>query len=375
MSTISVNLKIARTAPLAVALACAPFRAAPPVDPGEWRASLGGAERSAYASVELGDSVRVDWQKGFGRGIATGLQVHSPLLVATTTNRTVVTINEETGGQYWGRSFSGPIAGAALRRNELLYVATGQRDNRLHAITMERGRRIWSSRRFGNFRLEPVLLEDRLVAVTETGLVVAVNESDGTELWRRPLGAPPASPPTTHGDHIVVTSSRDTLYRIRVSDGTVTGKLALPGTASAAPLIEGNSMVLPVFPEHVVAVDLAALTVSPAITLSAPSLAAPVPAGAGGAFLLTRAGDVFRFVDGIAQRVARLGGAASGSLTAVGSRLVVGRLDGALFLLDRDGEIIWREDLRDSITAPVAAVDRTLFVPLLHGDVVRLETR
>ena len=73
------------------------------------------------------------------------------------------------------------------------------------------------------------------------------------------------------------------------------------------------------------------------------------------------------------RRIAALGGAATGSLTLARDRLLVGRLDGALFLLDVDGDIIWRMDLDDSIVASVSVHGGAVFVPLMHGDVVKLQ--
>ena len=375
MSANSVNLK---AAPLLAALwvvsACAPPRTAPPAGPGEWRGVLGGPERAAYAGVAFTGAPRIDWRKGYGRGIAVALQVHAPLLIATTTGRTVVAINAETGMQYWSRTFSGPIAGSALRRNDRAYVATGGRENRIHAITLPRGRRIWSSRRIGPFRVEPVLLEDRLVAVTENGIVAALGESDGALLWRTALGAPPAAPPVPHEASVFIATVRDSLYRIRTADGQVTGRVALPGTASAPALIRDGHLILPVFPNHVVTVDLERFAVSEPVALDAPVLAAPVPAGAGVA-LLTRDARVYRLEAGgrTVRLIADLGGSASASFAGIGTNFAVGRLDGALFFLDPAGRLLWRQDFDDSIAAPVAAADGVLFVPLLHGDVVRVE--
>jgi outer membrane protein assembly factor BamB len=356
---------------------CAPPRTAPPARPGSWRGALGGADRSAFASARIGSTAEIDWRKGFGRGVAEGLQVTEPLLIATTTSRTVVTINAESGMQYWSRGFSGPIAGTALRQDSVLYVATGDRENRVYAITLARGRRIWSSRRIGTFRVEPLLLDGRLIAVSEAGTAFALSTSDGSILWPTPLGAAPAVPPLPHEGAILVATVRDTLYRISAAEGRVTGRLALPGTASAPGLVRDGRLVLPVHPAGVLTVDLDRWQVRALAELPAVALAAPLPAEGGAALLLTRAGDVIRLDgDGEAVRtIARLGGAATGSFARLGDRLVAGRLDGALFLLDTEGATIWRQDFHDSITAPVAALEGVLFVPLLRGDIVRLVTR
>ncbi len=376
MSTNSVNLKAPRALLLALALsACAMPRIAPPVPPGEWRGTIGG-EDSANAAVAAAAGYRIAWRKGFGRGIVVPLQVHPPLLIATTTGRRVVTINAGTGAQYWSRRFNAPIAGAALRRDDRIYVATGDRENRFTALTLDRGKKVWTSRRVGSFRVQPILLEDRLVGVTEDGLAVAVKVSDGAILWRTPLRAPPGAQPVPDGDDVLVATVRDTLYRIAASDGRVLARLALPGSPSAPPLVQGRQLILAVQPHHVITVDLDRMTASPAVPLPASVVAPPVTGENGETFLLARNGVVLRLnaAGGAVRRVADVGGATAGSFAGVGAMLAVGRLDGTLFLLDRAGREIWRHDFEESIEAPVTARDGALFVPLLRGDIVRLET-
>lgn len=360
---------------LALALsACVVPRIAPPVPPGEWRGTIGD-EDSASAAVAAATGYRIAWQKGFGRGIVTPLQVHPPLLIATTTGRKVVTINAETGGPYWSRGFNGPIAGAALRRDDRIYVATGDRENRITALTLDRGKKVWASRRVGNFRAQPILLEDRLVGVTDEGLTVAVKVSNGAILWRTPLKAPPAMQPVPDGDDVLVATVRDTLYRIAASDGRVLARLVLPGTPSAPPLVNGRSLILPVQPHYVVTVDLERMAASPPVPLPATVVAAPVAGENGESFLLARNGVVLRLdaAGGVVRAIADVGGAAAGSFAGAGALLAVGRLDGTLILLDRAGRELWRHDFDDSIEAPVAVRDGALFVPLLRGDIVRLE--
>jgi hypothetical protein len=91
-------------------------------------------------------------------------------------------------------------------------------------------------------------------------------------------------------------------------------------------------------------------------------------------FVLTRDAGVWQISQsGAAHRIAGLGGAATGALTAIRDRLLVGRLDGVLFLLDLDGNTLWQHDFEDSIVAPVAVRDGNLFVALLRGDLIKLQ--
>jgi len=373
----SVNFKAGPALVAAIMLAaCVVPRRAPAVGPGEYRGTTGG-DPAATAAIPADAGYRVSWRKGFGRGIVTPLQIHSPVLLATTTGRRVVVIDAETGDTYWARRFSGPIGGSVLRRDDRIYVATGDRENRITALALDRGRKVWASRRVGSFRVQPVLLEDRIIGVTDDGLAVAISEADGAILWRTELRAPPATQPVPDGDDVLVVTVRDTLYRIDGADGSVLARIALPGTPSAPPLLLGRRLILPVQPRHVVSVDVDAMAASPAVPVPALVLAAPVTGEPGQSFLLARNGQIVRF-DARTNTVAPagdVGGAAAGSFAGVGALLAVGRLDGKLFLVDRGGHEVWQQDFEDSIDAPVAALDGVMYVPLLRGDIVRLELR
>ena len=91
------------------------------------------------------------------------------------------------------------------------------------------------------------------------------------------------------------------------------------------------------------------------------------------AYLLSEHATVWRIEpNGVMTQVAALGGAARASLTLAANGLLVGRLDGALFMLRRDGEIMWDEYFDDSIEAPVAVYRGAVYVPMLRGDLVML---
>ena len=68
------------------------------------------------------------------------------------------------------------------------------------------------------------------------------------------------------------------------------------------------------------------------------------------------------------EKLASLDGAARASLAVTRDRLLVGRLDGKLFLLDMDGRVLWERDFEDSIVAPVTVANGALYVPLAARD-------
>jgi outer membrane protein assembly factor BamB len=359
-------------AALLLLAACTPQRTAPTADVGEWPMALGGVARAGYADEPVPDAVAVAWREGVGRGITAPLLVVGPVIVAVTTSRSLVSLSADDGGKYWDHRFGAAIAGPAVRRGRLVFVATRDREGRTFAIDMARGRRTWS-RRIGAARFAPLLAGPHVFVTTETRELVALHATSGETAWRVRFSAAAAEAPVPHGDDLLLATAADTIYRIEAASGRITARAPLPATPSAPLVVHGDTLFAALHSGEVVAVDARTLAVAWRTDLGAPVLA-PLAAAPGGAlYALTRATELYRLSAGRAQRLAALGGAASGALTLARNRLLVGRLDGALFLLAADGRIIWQVDLEDSIVAPAAVHDGAVFVPLLHGDVVKLQ--
>lgn len=356
------------------ALACHPPRQLPGVPPGTWRTLLGDAGRSAYSAEMVPSTVGIVWRKSVGRGMTAALQVHGDVLVATTTGRTAVTLRAADGMQYWSYGFRSAVAGSVLKKDHRLIIATGDRDGRVHALEITRGRRLWS-RPAGAVRVEPVLVQDRIVIVTEEGQVAALAESDGAEVWRVSVGAPPAIPPIASPRMVFVATLADSLFVLDADRGSVLARTLLPAAASAPALLRMDTLILPLQSGEVAAFVLPALDMVWRVSLDGQrSLAAPVTTGDGAIALLTRNADLWRVESGgQATRIAALGGAATGSLTAAANGFVVGKLDGSLTHLDPTGDVVWRIQLGESIVAPVAIHDGSVYVPLFRGQVVKLQ--
>jgi outer membrane protein assembly factor BamB len=350
---------------------CTPPRTAPTVETGTWAMALGGVARAGYADEPVPGAVTVAWREGVGRGITAPLLVNGPVVVAATTSRSLVSLSADDGGKYWDHRFGASVAGSPVRAGRRVFVATRDREGRTFAIDLARGRRIWS-RRIGAARFEPLLVGEHVVVATEARELFALHASSGETAWRARFTATAAQVPVPHGDDLLVATTLDTLYRVETATGRITARAALPATPSAPLVLRGDTLFAALHSGEVIAVDARSLAVAWRAEVGAPVLAPIVAAPAGDVYALTRTAEVWRVAGGRAERLAALGGAASGALTLARDRLLVGRLDGTLFLLDTDGRIIWQVDFDDSIVAPAAVYDGAVFVPLLHGDIVKL---
>lgn len=370
----SVNFPVLAVALFAVAACGRPIRSTPPIEPrGDWPTLLGNAQRAGYATETVPAAPEEAWRARVGRGLLTPVLVEGPVLIASTANRMVVTLSTETGEHYWERRLDGPVTGGVVRGGQRILAATDDQDGKAYALRLDRGRTAWS-RTIGAAAFPGLIADDAVYFVTERGRVVALDLGKGEERWRVNLAGTPTSTPVPHRESVLVTTARDTLYRIEGGSGKIAARVALPATVSAAPALVADTVYLPLQTGDVVAYQLPELEELWRAPFGAPILAAPVVGQDGSLYVLNRNAELWRVRVGAraGEKLASLGGAARASLAATRDRLLVGRLDGKLFLLDMDGRVVWERDFEDSIVAPVTVADGALYVPLLRGTIVKL---
>lgn len=370
----SVNFPVLAAAAVAVVACGPPLRPTPPIDPrGDWPTLLGNPQRSGYASETVPAAPEEAWRANVGRGLLTPVLVEGPVLIASTANRMVVTLNTETGERYWGRRLAGAVTGGVVRGGQRIFAATDHRDGKAYALGLERGRTAWD-RTIGPAPFPGLIVEDAVYFVNERGRVFALGTDRGEERWRVDLPGAPATTPVPHGESLLIATTRDTLYRIERGSGRIQARVKLPATVSAAPTVVEDTVYLPLQTGDVAAYQLPGLEELWRASFGAPILAAPVVGPDGALYVLNRNTDLWRVRPGAraGEKLASLDGAARASLAVTRDRLLVGRLDGKLFLLDMDGRVLWERDFEDSIVAPVTVADGAIFVPLLRGTIVKL---
>ena len=364
-----------------VAASCGPPPRPVPVEPQElgpgWPMPLGNAKRSPHAGEEAPEEgVAIVWERRVGRGLLAPLVPEGSLLLATAASGRVSALSTTDGRPYWDRRIDRALGNGLTRRGDTLFVASEWRQGRVFALELRRGRRIWAERA-GPAPFAPLLLGDTAYVATADGQVVALRTENGRSFWRTRLNGAAVTPVIPHGDGLLVATASDTLYVLARGTGEIVRRKALPGTVSAPPALIGDTIYLPFHTGELAALRLPTLDKVWRAPFGAPILAAPVAAPDGSLFVLTRSAEVWHVPPGgrAGERLASLDGAARGSLTLARNGLLVGRLDGTLFLLRHDGRIIWQERFDDAIAAPVTVQDGAIYVPLLRGRIVKLRGR
>lgn len=297
-------------------------------------------------------------------------QVHGDLMIAVISGGGVVTASANTGERYWSRRFNGSVAGQALRIGDRIVFATHHRDGEVHALDMQRGRRVWRKRLDQRPAAEPAVADGVLYLVSERGRVLALDARTGDEKWRREIGGVVVQPPVVHEGSLLV-ATRDTLVTLARADGQRIARHPLAGTPSAAMALGGYTLVVATQEGIVAAYDVRSGTELWRHDVGAPVLAAPAIT-ARGVVVLNRAADVWLLDARGARRVADLEGAATESLTVTANGMLVGLLDGTLHFLDRDGRPVWSEELGASIQAPALLHEGAVLATTVNGRLVRL---
>ncbi len=340
-----------------------------------WPTVQGDVGRAGHAAqIAPEQEPEVIWRSDVGRGLRSELLVLDDVVLVAASNRLLAAYSAESGRRYWERRLDGSIRAGLLWRADTIWTATENRGGIATALELRDGSSHWTRDDVGVTTVPPLLDDDLLVVGTVEGYLRAIDAADGTQRWAIRLPGGIAATPVRRGEHVLVPTRLDSLYAVARADGHIDRRLALPGEVSAAPASDGERLYLPLHTGELLVLDLESLEEEARMNLGAPILAPPVVSPDGTIYALTSAADVWRIPAGASEPepIAELGGAARAALTLARDRLLVGRLDGTLFLLRTDGDVVWEVELDGSIFAPVSLRDGAIYVPLLGGSIAKL---
>jgi len=344
------------------------------VPPGEWLATLRNPERAPFRQETAPESAPgVVWRRGTERGLTAAPIVQGDLLILGSTGRVLAITSAINGSEYWHRRFNGPVVGSPLRAGANVAVATASRDGSVYAYTVERGRKRWHRKLHAPVTIAPVYHAGRIYTGTLRGELYGLDADDGDVEWRTMLPGHPVGAPVVLADALLLATARDTLLRVSLDDGVVAARAGMTGTLTAPPALSDDRLLVPEHPDLIASYDARTLALLRLDTLDGPVLAAPAIADDGSAYVLTRDGTLWLLDRGGSRRLASVGGTVRESLTLARNGVLIGRLDGTLVMLRRDGTELWREQYQSSIRAPVALADGAAYVGLLSGRLVKLQ--
>ena len=108
-----------------------------------------------------------------------------------------------TGSEY--PFFSSP----AVDRN---VVIIGGRDNRLHCVSRDNGKPLWTFKALDEIDSSPVICGDKVVVGSEDGRLYMVRLTDGKKVWSYEIGRPVSSSPAVARGMVIIGSGDGYLY-------------------------------------------------------------------------------------------------------------------------------------------------------------------
>ena len=221
------------------AIACAPVKVFPVRESRGWTEYLGTTSRAPSAKESLG-ALKEQWITEFGRAAAAPLAIGDSVILVQAVDNTISALNRADGERRWKNRLEGPGAASPLLAWSVVYAATGGPDGRVYALALVDGHERWS-RNVGPVVGPIATLEKRVFAVTERGVVQALNADRGSVAWRTGLRGPARSGLTVVNGEIIVASD-DSLFAISPDSGRHKRSVALPSTI-APPAVSGDTLI------------------------------------------------------------------------------------------------------------------------------------
>jgi outer membrane protein assembly factor BamB len=352
------------------AIACAPVaRVGPDRDEAGWRTYLGSARHDASAGESLPADPQPLWRAAAGRAVRGGPAIGTSVIAVGTSDRAVVLLDRATGQRIWRRHVPGTIAAGPLIIGERIYVGTqAVPDGRVLALRLSTGQPLWTVRTGGV--TAPLALSDSLVvAATDRGAVIALDQASGDRRWERALGRGVRATPVVTASGIAVATLGDSLFLLDPNTGAIRARLATPGTIVGSPATDGRHLFAGTTTGHLLAINLPYLSVLWDRPVTDAVYGAPALAG-DTLYAVTERGTLWRVPLGAPEtaRSVALGVPATAGPTPLANGILVAGVTGDVMLVDAVTDSVrWRTRRRAPIDVPPLVRDRQLILIAGNG--------
>lgn len=357
------------------AMACVPVaRFGPESDARGWPVYLGSARHDVSVAETLAADPQPQWRTSAGKSVRGAVAIGTTVVAVGTSDRAVVLLDRASGQRLWRHGVRGTVAGGPLIAGTRVFVATqAVPDGRVYALDLRTGKALWTVRTAGV--TAPLALADSLViAVTDTGDVLALSAATGVQRWKRALGRATRATPVPTADGIVVATLGDSLFLLDATTGALRADIATPGTVLSAPAYDGRRLVFGTTAGHLLGVSLPTLAVAWDRSVE-DAVYGAVALQSDTAIALTAGGTLWYVpldAPDAARRVALAVPSTAGP-TPIADGVLVAGLSGEVLLVNgANGAVRWRLQRRAPIEEPPLVRDGQLFLVSGGGTVEAL---
>jgi outer membrane protein assembly factor BamB/predicted Ser/Thr protein kinase len=179
---------------------------------------------------------------GFDPGFVggTGLVSVNRVLLLSSPNGQLTALSENDGAMLWQTRLNDLIYGAPAANSELVFV--GDQLERIEGLSLRSGGTVWSTKITGKVEIAPVVLEDKLVAITSKGYIYVLNAGNGRVLWSRPFVSGLLAVNATPGCLIV--NSSQSVYMLNANSGLLTWEFQTASAITTRPVISNGQVLV-----------------------------------------------------------------------------------------------------------------------------------
>jgi len=344
-------------------------RVGPDRDDAGWHSELGSPRHDASTAESLPADPQPFWRAAAGRAVRAGPAIGSRVVAVGTSDRSVVLLDRTDGVRIWRRHVPGTVATGPLIAGAAVYVATqAVPDGRVLALRLKNGVALWSVHT-GGVSAGLALTDSTVIAATDRGIVVALDQRTGERRWERNLGRGIRAAPVIAAAGIAVATIGDTLYLLDAATGAVRARLATPGSIVGSPATDGSRLFAGTTGGHLLAITLRDLTVLWDRSVGDAVYGAPALAG-DTLYVTTDRGTLWRVPLSAPEgaRSVPLGVPFTAGPTPLANGVLVAGVTGDIMLVDAATDSIrWHTRRRAPIEVAPIVKDKELFLVTGNG--------
>jgi outer membrane protein assembly factor BamB len=198
-----------------------------------------------FASTAQGDAValhaedgRILWRTSLGSPFATSPSVSGERLFVALRDGRLVALDVATGTATWSTALNQEVTGLLALADQLL---VGTRANRLHSVSLDRGRIRWSQKAGADVIGSPAVDESSIYYVAFDNVLYALNRGNGNIRWRRNLPSRPVGGALRVEDVLLVPFSTNDIGAYLASTGAPSFTIQALGELGGAPFVRESA--------------------------------------------------------------------------------------------------------------------------------------
>lgn len=335
----------------------------------DWGQTGGLADGRAFRQEGVDPPVQLLWTGSLDAAPVGGVLLAGALLLQPSTRPSLLAFDPRSGQRLGRQGFDAGICGTPALSGELLILAVAGRGEGLRGIDRRTRKERWKYA--GRFCTDLAVVGDTLLAAEEGGALLALDATDGRELWKAEIGGRLRVGPSA-ADGVVYAGNGDgALVAVEASSGKERWRQLLESGVRVRPLVWGDRVFVGTAAGEIAALDSRSGEKVWEVALG--TLPAPGMALGPGTLVVGAADRRIYGLDpdsGAERWRFETEGTVRGAPAATAATAYCGSSDGHLYALELEsGRLLWKYRLDGPALAPVVLDRRFVVITSEKGTV------